>query len=291
MPLAGQTDAIRVINVVVPPRGWVMSLAECYLDETEAGGERPVLAVAGLAFRKDDAIRQSQAWEEMLSKWGLPFFHMTDCATKSGVFKHLSANECDIAAREAIGIIRDTVSAYVRVSVELSAFAEELKIIAHLGGAYEWCAISALPAISRWCDASNDVSKVHYFFEGGAVAQANASYRISEMVSDPMIREGCKYSGMSFVEKASSPGVQAADIVAWHCGKDAKRAFAGQPMRNDLVALIQGKPVYGGHWTREMLKAVSSGASSVAAELSLPTEMLPEIDRLSRRTPKSGRSG
>lgn len=291
MTSSGSNGAIRLLDVVVPLGGWAMAFAECYLDETETTGHRPVFSVAGVIFKKESAIEQAEAWKLMLGRWGLPFFHMTDCANGNGVFKEFSNHDRDKIAREAIGIIRDTVSAYVYVTIEISAFEKELEIIRYLGGPYEWCAISIFPSVAGWCEKNSDVSEVHYFFEDGAYGKANASYRISEMLSDPTHRSECKYAGLSFVEKQKSPGVQAADVVAWHSGKDAKRAFAGEPRRKDFEALIAGIPAFGGNWSSSMLKEIACDASLIANELSLPIEKLSEIDHLARRTPKRARSG
>ncbi|MBN8912615.1 MAG: DUF3800 domain-containing protein [Rhizobiales bacterium] len=268
-----------------------MVLAECYLDETQTSGERSVFAVAGLVFRnKEAAIRQAVEWSVLLGKWSLPYFHMTDCALGQGVFKNLSDTDKDTAAREAIAIIRATASAYIYVTVEVSRLAEDASILSFLGGPYEWCAISVLPSVAGWCEKNPDVKEVAYFFESGAKGQANASYRIAEMLEVDDFKAQCRYSGMSFVEKVKSAGAQAADIIAWHAGKDAKRAFAGEERRRDFAALIEGIPAYGGNWSAAMLRAIASEAASSASELELPVEKLAQIEQLARRQkPKSGR--
>jgi hypothetical protein len=266
-----------------------MTFAEGYFDETETSGPRSVFAVAGILFRKEAAIRHASAWRGMLDKWSLPYFHMTDCALGERVFKEMSAPDRDTAAREAIAIIRNTASAYVYATVEVSTLSDEARILTFLGGPYEWCALSILPSVARWCERNPDVNAVAYFFESGAKGQANAAYRIAEMLEVDDFKAQCRYAGMAFVEKEKSPGVQAADIVAWHAGKDAKRAFAGEPRRKDFAALVEGIPAHGGHWSTAMLRATASEAASSASELGLPAEMLAQIDRLVRRTPKRPR--
>lgn len=256
-----------------------MSFAEAYFDETETADSRPIFAIAGTIFRKEEAIRQAKEWSSLLEKWGLPAFHMTDCALGQGHFKALSPTERDLAAREAIGIIRGTVAAYVYVTVEIEVLTVEAKVLRRFSP-YEWCAISIPPLVANWCLRNTDIESVHYFFEAGAKGQSKAGFRIAEMLEDEERRDVCKFAGLSFVKKECSSAVQAADIIAWHTGKDAKRSFAGEPMRKDLAALLEGIPAYGGHWSPKLLNHMEEGAIATAKEIGLPLDMLPDMFRL-----------
>jgi hypothetical protein len=235
-----------------------MAFAECYLDETETVGDRPLFAIAGALFRGDGVTRLNNEWLAMLGKWSLPYFHMTDCANHQGIFSHLSAEETDLAARQAILIIRETVSAFVYASVELSHHKE---VVAEAFGPYEWCAMSILPNVAKWCDRNPDVDSIHYYFEDGAKGKSNARECIVEMLEVEDFKLQCRYSGLSFVPKQKYPCVQAADMLAWHTGKDSKKAFAGAPRRKDFAALIEGIPAYGGHWSLAELQIIALKAN------------------------------
>ena len=101
--------AVRVIRVCVLDGGCLMAFAESYFDETNTHKGDDRLCVGGYIFTKANAERQAAGWGEMLTKWGLPYFHkwglpyfhMTDCAANEDKFKHLTGEECDLAAREA----------------------------------------------------------------------------------------------------------------------------------------------------------------------------------------------
>src|SRR5437879_1111260 len=98
--------------------------AESYFDETNThkGSER--LCVGGYVFHKEAAEQQAIRWAGLLDKWKLPYFHMVDCAHNTGVFDHLSATECDMAAREAIQIIKETASIGIFITVLESEYLE-----------------------------------------------------------------------------------------------------------------------------------------------------------------------
>jgi hypothetical protein len=130
-----------------------MSSAEFYFDEIITDGTRSVFALAGGVFSHENVIKQADAWRSMLERCELPYFHMTDCANGNRDYANLTATERDKAAREAIAIIRDTISAFLYVTVEVSVFDAEISPLRYLGGAYEWCAISAVQAASMWCEA------------------------------------------------------------------------------------------------------------------------------------------
>lgn len=225
--------AARVIRVAVPKNGCLLVLAESYFDETNThkGAER--LCVAGYVFLKDAAERQAAQWGDLLSKWRLPYFHMVDCAHNIGVFEHLSRPECDLAARDAIAIIKSTASVGVCMTVLESDFNEIIPPMTFFGSAYDFLARHVITGVAAWMDQAKFDGQMHYFFEAGAATESNASYCLMRMMSDPETARDAKYSGHSFVRKECSPGVQAADILAWQAGQDCRRAIAGEPVRKE----------------------------------------------------------
>ena len=67
-----------------------MSQYKAYFDESGCHDGSTVLAVGGYLVRADWATRMQRKWRSALSKYGLPYFYMVDCAHGSGVFKSLS---------------------------------------------------------------------------------------------------------------------------------------------------------------------------------------------------------
>ena len=69
--------------------GTYMELSEAYFDASGTHGAAKDLCLAGYIFRKDAAIAFDEDWRRMLGKFGLPYFHMKECAHAKGVFKNL----------------------------------------------------------------------------------------------------------------------------------------------------------------------------------------------------------
>ena len=262
----------------------MLVLAESYFDETNThgGGER--LCVAGYIFSKDAAEQQAIRWAELIDKWKIPYFHMVECAHNVEKFAHLTKDECDLAAREAIQIIKETASMGVAVTVLESDYLEIMPQVAFFGSAYDSCARDVMTGVSSWIDGSNFNGLMHYFFEDGTDTEANASYCILQMMKDPEIRKEACYGGHSFVPKILSPGVQAADIFAWHAGQDCKRALRGDPIRKDFASLCE-IPHRCVHISREILQ---ERAFMIASELQ-EAGLTPELANLIHKTGRSTR--
>jgi hypothetical protein len=223
----------------------------------------------------------------MLTKWGLPYFHMVDCAHNLQVFGHLSKAECDLAARDAIQIIKETASAGVCVTVLESDYLEVVPQHHFFGSAYDSCARDIIAGVAAWMDSSNFEGSMHYFFEAGTVTEKNASYCLLQMMNDPEIRQDARYAGHSFVRKECSSGVQAADILAWHAGQDCKRAMRGDPIRKDFASLCE-IPHSSLHLTRDKLREKAEIITSMLREAGLTPDLVQAIEIATRRTPKGG---
>lgn len=253
--------SLRIIRITVADDGCLLVLAESYFDETNThkGAER--LCVGGYVFHKEAAERQAAKWAALLGRWKLPYFHMVDCAHNTGVFAHLDKTECDLAAREAIDIIKETASIGVCVTVLESDYLEIIPQLSFFGSAYDACARDVISGVAAWIERTSFKGTMHYFFEEGTNTEANASYCISQMMKDPEIKSEAHYSGHTFIDKIRSPGVQAADILAWHAGQDCKRSLEGRPMRKDFQSLCE-IPHRSVHMTRQRLKERAHAGSS-----------------------------
>jgi hypothetical protein len=199
---------------VVPDGGSVLVLAESYFDETNThkGAER--LCVGGYIFLKDAAEQQAIRWADLLTKYKLPYFHMVDCAHHSKLYEHLSAAECDQAAREAIQIIKDTASLGICVTVLEADYLEIIPQLKFFGSAYDACARDLIAGVTAWISSTSFKGGMHYFFEEGTETEANASHCIMQMMKEPEIRKESCYSGHSFIPKIRSPGFR--QQIFWH---------------------------------------------------------------------------
>jgi hypothetical protein len=291
LPLEDMREgAIRFIRVVTPCDGCLLVLAESYFDETNTHRGDDRLCVAGYVFMKDRAEEQAARWFEMLGRWGLPYFHMVDCAHNVGVFERLDKKECDLAAREAIQIIKDTASTGVYVTVLESEYQAIVPQITGIGTAYDALARDVITGVSAWIERNSFEGLMHYHFEDGVDTEAHASWCILQMMQDPDIKRESCYAGHSFVPKAHSPGVQAADLLAWHAGQDCKRAMRGDPIRKDFASLTE-IPHAGHHYTPPKLKMIADIINGEIEASGLTPTLLDEIGKLLRHGPRTGKKG
>jgi Protein of unknown function (DUF3800) len=282
--------ALRLIRVVIADGGALLVLAESYFDETNThkGAER--LCVGGYVFHKKAAERQAIRWAELIDKWHIPYFHMVDCAHNAGVFKHLTCDECDLAAREAIQIIKDTASTGICVTMSEADYLEIVPQLKFYGSAYDACARDVMVGVSAWIERTDFKGAMHYYFEEGTDTQNNASWSILEMMKVPELRKIARYEGHSFVPKIRSPGVQAADILAWHAGQDCKRALQEPPlpMRKDFQSLCEiSHSVV--HIDRKMLEATRDIINSELAASGASRDLISALHEAEKRLPKNKR--
>ena len=157
--------------------------------------------MGGYVFHKADAEQQAIRWAELLTKWRLPYFHMVDCAHNVGVYAHLNRTECDLAAREAIQIIKETASTGVAITVLESDYLEIMPQMKFFGSAYDALARDIIAGVSAWISATGFKGAMHYYFEEGTETEKNASYCITQFMRDPEVRAETRYEGHSFVPK------------------------------------------------------------------------------------------
>ena len=81
-----------------------------------------------------------------------------------------------------------------------------------------------------------------------------------------------------------SPGVQAADILAWHAGQDCKRSLRGERMRRDFQSLneIPHRVV---HYTRKMLEEAADTIRCVLREEGLTAEIANALHGFAKPSP------
>lgn len=289
MGSVGAQPILRLLNRVgVPNSGCLVVLAESYFDETNThkGAER--LCVAGYVFYKANAEQQAVRWAGLIDKWGIPYFHMVDCAHNTGVFAHLSEHDCDLAAREAIQIIKETAATGVCVTVLESDYLEIVPQLKFYGSAYDACARDVITGVSSWIDDTGFKGSMYYYFEAGTDTESKASWSILQMMKEPEMNKWACYAAHSFVRKICSPGVQAADILAWHAGQDCKRALSGKPMRKDFASLCD-LPHRVVHINRKMLEEVRDIINSELAKSEMTNDIANAVYEAERRLPKNKR--
>lgn len=178
----------------------------------------------------------------MLDRYKLPYFRMSSCAHGNGAFKHLSKPERDQVARHAIGLIGKYACDGYGVSFPEGMLKQTSMQQDFSGmGDYEWSCWVIMAFVRSWVKAHNWPGGVRYFFEDGHQSKGRADQLLLLIRRDERLRQAYYYEGHEFVTKESYAATQAADMLAWHIGKDLKRRLSQQPSRKDFLALPKAK--------------------------------------------------
>lgn len=226
-----------------------------YFDESGSHAGSPVLCVAGYAFEKREARLLAKEWDAVLREYGLPFFHMVDCAHGNQAYSELSMERRIKLQTSLMNIIKRRAAQGFAVSVDPGVYDEVKPSWAPASSAYAFCARSVIDEMGRWFFQTKFQGKSAFFFEDGHKSRSEADKVVESVLSNPLnqfrsVHYG--YQGHSFISKTQAPAVQAADILAWQWATDIKRELAGKPRRKDFISLKEG-PIRGAHFDRARL--------------------------------------
>ncbi len=228
-----------------------MSLMEAYFDESGTHAGSAVVCLAGFILDSEAAEQMEIAWVEMLQVYGLPFFHMVDCAHGSGYFKKLSEQERVAAQTRAIELMRTYITRCFVVSVVPEVIAQVAPSSPLLGSPYSICAHCCLLFPGMWADANNYNGKINYLFESGHRSQSEANAIMNKVFSFEELVENYRYNSHKFADKRELILLQAADIIAWLWHTECKRKIEQKRPRKrkdlqTLMAFKDGMPFFAG---------------------------------------------
>ncbi len=221
----------RMLDICLPNGGFLLGFIECYFDESGTHSGAPAMAVAGFVFDKDAAKILNIMWREVLADHKLPYFHMTDCATRNGIFKDFDSAECDLVARKLIQIIKKTATMSLSCAVNEDDYNEVFRDSPFYGSAYTFCIQRLLAEFQIGIPFSEAVTECAFFFEAGHKSQGESNNLINKIFADKEFVDEFKYTSHAFLLKTNSPEIQAADILAWLTYKDLKNQLEGMPRK------------------------------------------------------------
>lgn len=228
----------RMLEIIAPGEGGLVAFLECYFDESGSHDGSPVLCVAGYLFDKDRCRELDLKWNDMLGRYKLPYFRMSSCAHNDYPFNHLTSNECDLAAREAIKLINDHALLGVAVAINERDYNTWFDGPSHTGSAYTFCCWQVLSGIRSWIMKNDFHGDVGYFFESGHDSDGEADALMKRIFSNPNLKRNYCYAAHAFVDKKKVRPVQTADILAWQQATQVKRWLNNDHrMRADFRAL------------------------------------------------------
>lgn len=211
-----------------------------YFDESGTTEASPVFCMAGFIISRGASEQMSERWQTMLDKYHLPCFHMTDCANGAPPFDALSMNERIEAEKEAISIIRDTITYGFAVTLKPSEYDKTVPHSPEIGSPYSLCAHTCLTAVRGWANNFKFDGSISYIFEAGHKSQGEANGIMTRIFKRPNLRAEHRYAEHGFAEKTVVLPLQAADIIAWQWFTENKRRLEGKRPhpRKDYVELM-----------------------------------------------------
>jgi hypothetical protein len=245
--------------------GYVTIECQAFFDESASHDGAPILCVAGLIFKKNEAIKLRRKWRKILNWKQLPYFHMVDCAHGNGPFANLTkAERIDVQIR-MIEIIKRRAIQGLAVTINnldfLSVMAEYPVAAKAYRTPYVFCCHTILAGVGNWIGRNPKVSKMAYIFEHGHRSAPQSMKAMDELFAVQEKREQYRAEGVgyAFMRKRESCALQAADLLAWHWYKDKKNQLEGKPRRKDCANLLQ-MHINTGHLDRNELVSIIKGS-------------------------------
>jgi hypothetical protein len=234
---------------IVTRWGYAMALIEVYFDESGTHHGATFMCVAGYIFEKNKALQLEIEWGKMLVKYGLPYFHMSECAHNKGIYKHLNKTECDLAAREAIALTKAHAAQGIAVSIESGCY-ELLPPNVIWDDSYAWLSCQVLFGVYKWAESTGYNGDIAYFYEAGAHGQGKVSNAMLKISKDLIAKINFRLGSYTLIEKDSAAALQCADLLAWHWYTHNRRKQQGDKIRKDFKSLIELKNVDVHHYDK-----------------------------------------
>jgi hypothetical protein len=173
-------------------------MLEAYFDESGTHAGAPLMCVAGYLFSSDQASKGRQEWDAVLERYGVPYFHMTDCAHGAGVFKRISKPVRAEICRTLIELIKLRAELGITVSVREADYIELMPSDVHVDP-YSFCVSHCMQGVVAWASKYNYSGRVSCFFESGHKNENIANHLISWLTTITPIAAGFRYHSHSFV--------------------------------------------------------------------------------------------
>ena len=217
-----------------------MANAFAYFDESGTDAKSSVLCVAGYIFLNENVAPFETEWNAMLAKYGLPFFHMVDCAHGTGPFKVLDRERRIEAQKEAIELTKKHASKGIALSIDKAAFPSMDKVAPKLWtNPYTFLCGQVFYGVRDWANEVGFDGEIEYVFEAGADGEGKA---VEETTNALLVTEEARrifhYGRHVYAKKTEAVQLQTADLLAWHWFTHNRRIHEGKGKRADFKNLI-----------------------------------------------------
>ena len=203
----------RLLELVLPDRGYAL-MFEAYFDESGTHRNSPIMCVAGYLIESDQCRRFQVEWDAVLSKYRIPYFHMSDCAHGSGVFAGVPKNIRSAICQSLIETIKLRAEIGIAVSVSESEF-QSLMPVEFRVDPYSFCVSYCMQGVIAWAEKYKVAEPISYFFESGHKNESIANNLINWFRHSQSLVNGFRYHSHTFVSGKKLCGIAAADLLAW----------------------------------------------------------------------------
>lgn len=206
-----------------------MTIVEAHFDESGTGKRE--LTLAGYLFESDRIAEFCDQWSSELSRYGLPYFHMVDCAHGSKPFDKLDKIDRTRLQMKLMQLVKRYAITGIVCNIP--------NMKDNSSQSYSEAAINAAGLAVDWANRTAYDGKIAYFFESGAEGQGLLDGHFREVANCPSKEGHYRYAGHAFIPKRDNPGVQAADLLAWQYHNFTKKRSEHGVSRLDLRALLR----------------------------------------------------
>jgi hypothetical protein len=202
-------------------------------------------------FEREACKALDLEWKAVLDEFGLPFFHMVDCAHLTPPFDKLTREESIEVEKKMIAIIRSHMLFGAAITVDERDY-NTWAARRELGTAYSYCCWQTIASINVWMDQNDLDGEVAYFFEAGHDSESETGTIMNMIAQEQESQQRFRYASHAFVKKKCVRPIQTPDIFAWLHANHFKRIRSGVSRpRKDYVALTNGRPYKAFIATRE----------------------------------------
>lgn len=218
-----------------------MKLVNVYFDESGTHDGSKFLTLAGYWFDASQSDRFTREWAKALTRLGLEYAHMTDCALGFGQYKQLSRDDRVLSEKLLIKCIKRRSKFGLSVTIDPLRYNEAMKDVEGAPSAYTFCLMTLVNHLGWVASSQGFAGEIRYIFESGHRSQSEANRFLNAIPKHgSRWTEAIRYGGHTFADKRESLPLQAADMLAWQTGHYFKRKSEGfDKPRKDLVALTR----------------------------------------------------
>jgi hypothetical protein len=220
-------------------------LLGAYFDESESQGAPPnVLTVAGYLVKDVQAKRMTREIGKRLARFGIEFFHQTECAQGTGQYVHLDKAERVQAQDYLRAIIKRRTMIARAASINIDDYLEIVGEGPGIPTPYAYACISVMNSVRRWIEETGFNGKIDYFFESGYKDERNSKRFVEYMTELDELKSLYCMIGHGHYNKRDVFPLRAADMLAWYTNQEFSRVKLGKvERRKDFAALLRPPPI------------------------------------------------